>query len=368
MKAKRVVQFVAILVACLTCAVGPELQADDSNATATGTLSIQFYNNPEDAQPTEQVSVEYAPARQDPVLIANHFFSYTSRVLFNIGQDSPVFTAFLGLVSKTIRGSISKKTNVLTSAHFRMKLVKPRNVYTKYCYAKFFPDNNDQTLFSFGGEEYYASVSVFAFLQHIINTSSERDLQAFSTELKRLQAKASTPQVRPDTNEVSPKDLVFHWHQTIDKCVKPDQKAGTDEESKRGAVALSRVFVAKYIYVDFALRSKLENQPACRERYIGEVNSILFTKPNDFEVQRLHGKNYKKWFTETAEDIISQMGKYSKQETDMPVAYYLARAALSFGAIQSSDKNELQRVTKCIFADSELLEGIAACASRRCKQ
>jgi len=167
---------------------------------------------------------------------------------------------------------------------------------------------------------------------------------------------------------VAPQLLVYHWMQTIDGCAEQGMTATSDSKMREDVILLSRILVARYIYIDFLLVSEFKDRPKCREKYMDSVAALLFNDENEAETARLFGEPYEKWFTKTAKDIAEKMASYSKQEKDMPLAYYLAKAACSFIEEFKNEKLRIVRAVNCLNKDLELAHGVVEAAGRMCNQ
>ncbi|MCL6614618.1 MAG: hypothetical protein K6U03_08415, partial [Firmicutes bacterium] len=107
----------------------------------------------------------------------------TGKVLYNLGNDPPAIMLRSKMVS-VIKEGITKTTNVLEGDNYKLRLVPDKVNYKKKCNATFFGKEQPKTGFSWGGELYYAPMSVFAFLQYLIDKLSDETLAEFSSYLQ----------------------------------------------------------------------------------------------------------------------------------------------------------------------------------------
>lgn len=186
--------------------------ADDS-----GVLVVKFYGESSKASGEDTFSVEYK-AFDDPIVWAEHFFLYARKVAYNIEGDQRVYEAFLGIIVQHAAEGVTTNTNAIRSKLFRLKMVPQRKKALKTCRADFLGNGLLTTKFDLVGGDYYAPMSVFGFLQHIVNRGSDKELKVFSQEIKRLFLRQSGKSQAKKDKGISPSELCSHWLNTLDQC------------------------------------------------------------------------------------------------------------------------------------------------------
>ncbi len=142
-------------------------------------LNVQFYGSPSATAAADPVSVEYPLGGRSAEAIARDFTLYTQKVLFNLGRGLPA--TLLGMTMGVyFTCGLTKSSDVLSGDNYQLRLVQPGSGGAKRCQAKFYKDRGPWTKFSLGGEDYYAPMSCFAFLQHVINGLPSDQLEQFS--------------------------------------------------------------------------------------------------------------------------------------------------------------------------------------------
>lgn len=152
----------------------------------TGELTVKFYGNPKDTLSEDEVSAVYTvyPTTEGTnEQMAADFWKYAGKVLFCLG-DSPAAETLRSILIERIKSGLSKNDNVLQGENYKLKKVDEKPGYEKLCHAKFYRKAQPKTKFSFGGEDYYAPMSVLAFLQHIIDNLSDENLEEVSAILQ----------------------------------------------------------------------------------------------------------------------------------------------------------------------------------------
>jgi len=103
--------------------------------------------------------------------------------LYNLGK-SPAAVMLRSILIEKIKGGLHKDDDVLHGHNYSLRKVEDKPGHVKICKATFFKKAQPKTSFSWGGEDYYAPMSVLAFLQHIIDNLSEENLQEVSAYLQ----------------------------------------------------------------------------------------------------------------------------------------------------------------------------------------
>lgn len=151
----------------------------------TGILTVKFYGDPQNTLAEDEVSVEYTGNMQDSQLVAANFWKYAGKVLYNLGNDPAADMLRTILIQKIVDG-LEKTDDVLHGDNYSLKKIssRPDKKHVKICEAIFYERSQPKTKFSFGGESYYAPMSVIAFLQYIIDTLPKENLIQVSDLLK----------------------------------------------------------------------------------------------------------------------------------------------------------------------------------------
>lgn len=152
----------------------------------TGKLVVKFYGNPNDTLVEDEVSVVYTiyPITYvDNVKIATDFYNYVNKVLYNLGEGLPAYTLASILQEKIVAG-LRKGEDILHGDNYSLKKVNEKSGHVKIYEATFFESGWPKLRCSWRGEDYNAPMSVLAFLQHLTNNLSEKDLREVSDTLK----------------------------------------------------------------------------------------------------------------------------------------------------------------------------------------
>ena len=151
--------------------------------TKTGVLSLKFYGDPKDTLQEDEVSVVYTTNHEaNPQTMAADFWKYAGKVLYNLG-NAPAAEMLRGILIDRISSGLKKNDDILHGNNYSLKKVAEKKGHVKTCEATFYKKSQPKTKFSWGGEEYYAPMSVLAFLQYIIDNLSECQLVQFSETL-----------------------------------------------------------------------------------------------------------------------------------------------------------------------------------------
>ena len=151
--------------------------------TEIGNLTVKFYGNPKDILAEDEVSVVYTTTQADNPRVASDFWKYAGRVLYNLGK-APAAEMLRSILIDKIKDELHKSDNVLHGNNYSLKKVEDKPGHVKICEATFFKKAQPKTSFSWRGEDYYAPMSVLAFLQYIIDNLSKDDLQKVSAYLQ----------------------------------------------------------------------------------------------------------------------------------------------------------------------------------------
>lgn len=149
----------------------------------TGTLTVRFYGKPKDTFSEDEVSVVYTSMQADGPKIAADFWKYAGRVLYNLGK-SPAAEMLRSILVERITKGLDRSDDVLRGDNYSLRKVEDKPGHTKICRASFFKKTQPWTSFSWRGEDYYAPMSVLAFLQYIMDNLPEEKLQEVSAYLK----------------------------------------------------------------------------------------------------------------------------------------------------------------------------------------
>ena len=147
----------------------------------TGEISIKFYGNPEDTLSEDEVSVVYNTKVGDSENIAADFWKYAGKVMYNLGADPAAHMLRTTLFEKITNG-LRKGDDILHGPNYSLNKVTERSGHVKACKATFYEKDQPKTTFSWGGESYYAPMSVLAFLQYLVDNLAEDQLNEI-TEL-----------------------------------------------------------------------------------------------------------------------------------------------------------------------------------------
>ena len=151
--------------------------------TRTGNLTVKFYGNPKDTLAEDEVSVVYTNTQANNSQIAADFWKYAGKVLYNLDKG-PAAEMLRSILIEKIKNGLHKGDDVLHGDNYSLRKVKDEAGHVKICQATFFKKAQPKTSFSWGGEDYYAPMSVLAFLQHIIDNLSNENLQEVSAYLQ----------------------------------------------------------------------------------------------------------------------------------------------------------------------------------------
>ena len=151
----------------------------------TGILTVKFYGDPQNTVAEDEVSVEYTGDMQDSQWVAANLWKYACKVLYNLGND-PAADMLRTILIRKIASGLKKSDDVLHGDNYSLKKISGRldKKYVKICQAIFYEKSQPKTKFSFGGESYYAPMSVMAFLQYIIDTLPKDNLSQVSELLQ----------------------------------------------------------------------------------------------------------------------------------------------------------------------------------------
>ena len=151
--------------------------------TKIGNLTVKFYGNPKDTLAEDEVSVVYTNTQADNPRIAADFWKYAGKVLYNLGK-TPAAEMLRSILIEKIKGELHRGDDILHGNIYSLRKVEDKPGHVKICQATFFKKAQPKTSFSWGGEDYYAPMSVLAFLQYIVDNLSKEDLQEVSAYLQ----------------------------------------------------------------------------------------------------------------------------------------------------------------------------------------
>lgn len=147
-------------------------------------LNVYFYDDPKDDITPSKVYVSYGGSNISTEQLASHFVAFSIKVMYNLG-DHPQKYWLLSILNSLFKKGITKNDNLKVGSGYSFNFVNKQPNYTKYSKAIFY-DNTIKTYFSIGKESYFAPISVLAFLQYIIDNSSEEALIIFNQYLSKV--------------------------------------------------------------------------------------------------------------------------------------------------------------------------------------
>jgi len=151
--------------------------------TQISNLEVLFYDDLSNRTGDyNRVFVRYSGKLQSTKLTAKHFSLFYNKVMFCLGKSEIAFMLWDDLNSAFKEG-INKNTDFLNGDGYKLVFVSEASNYTKFSKASFYSNDTVKTKFSIGYEEFYSAMSVFAFLQYIINHSNDEDLQEFNNAI-----------------------------------------------------------------------------------------------------------------------------------------------------------------------------------------
>mgnify|MGYP007056015021 CR=1 FL=1 len=152
-----------------------------------GILTIKFYGDPQNTMAEDEVYVEYTGDIQDSQQVAANFWKYAGKVLYNLDNDPAADMLRSILIQKIVDG-LKKSDDILHGDNYSLKKISERydKKHDKLCQAIFYERSQPKTKFSWGGESYYAPMSVIAFLQYIIDNLPKEKLNHVSELLQAL--------------------------------------------------------------------------------------------------------------------------------------------------------------------------------------